>query len=425
MGNRMIRLNTASWLAAVAAWLSLAGGIASAAAPLVELRGVDFQGGAKARFGHTFYGRSEVNYVYARATAADKMVATIHLADVPGEPLFLFIEGRDNELAKPCRIKIAVNGRVVREGPSGFPRGEWGARCLAVPPGAWKAGANELAVFNEEPSGSLGMPPWFMVAHCVVAGASYEPPIWRPLAVEIPSQVRPLPEPLTPDHREGGFKFRGAKGYAWTPEQYLEEIPVLAKYRMNFLMNCYLSLFDAGVNEWWKPMTDARKAAYAKVFRASRENGIHFCFAVHPQFRSPRPLKPSSRENVDRLYQHYAWAQSQGVQWFSISLDDVSWGSEGPARGAAEHASLVNTVFGRLRAKNPDAQMIFCPVPYAGDGTARNRASTWRSWRGSCIRTCTSSGPAPKCLIRGLRVKPPRATARLSGIASFSGTTTR
>ena len=63
---------------------------------------------------------------------------------------------------------------------------------------------------------------------------------WR---VELPKEIRPLPEPL-PEGQKPGFKIRGIKGLAWTPDQYLKEIPVLAKYKMNFLMNCYLSLFN-------------------------------------------------------------------------------------------------------------------------------------------------------------------------------------
>ncbi len=123
------------------------------------------------------------------------------------------------------------------------------------------------------------------------------------------------------------------------------------------------------MNEWWKPLPDAKQEAYAKVIRACRENGIDFCFAVHSQLSSSRPLKPTSAEDIDLYYQHYASAQSQGVRWFSISLDDVSWGDKGPAVGGADHAKLVNTIFTRLRAKDPEAQMIFCPVPYWGDGT--------------------------------------------------------
>ncbi len=90
---------------------------------------------------------------------------------------------------------------------------------------------------------------------------------------------------------------------------------------LNFLMNCYLSMFSSQPgepwrNEWWKPMPAAKKAAYAKVFSACRENGITYCFAVHPQLGSSRPLNPLSDGDIELFYQHYAWAQSQGVKWF-------------------------------------------------------------------------------------------------------------
>jgi hypothetical protein len=194
------------------------------------------------------------------------------------------------------------------------------------------------------------------------------------LEVKLPRAPRPLPEPLSPGKSEPGFKFRGTKGWAWTPEQYLEEIPVLARYKMNFLMNCYLSLFTdtqrgSFRNEWWKPLPEPTKQAYARIFQACRDNGITFCFAVHPQLHSPRPLNLESTEDIDQYYQHFAWAQSQGVGWFSVSLDDVHWGGKGPAAGGAAHVKLVNTVFARLRHQDPRAQLIFCPVPYWGDGT--------------------------------------------------------
>jgi hyaluronoglucosaminidase len=57
------------------------------------------------------------------------------------------------------------------------------------------------------------------------------------------------------------------------------------------------------------------------------------------------------------------------VKWFSISLDDVSWGQKGAGFGGGQHAKLVNAVFARLRAKDPGAQLIFCPTPYWGDGS--------------------------------------------------------
>lgn len=95
---------------------------------------------------------------------------------------------------------------------------------------------------------------------------------------------------------------------------------------MNFLMNCYLSNFQTApkwVNKWWAPMSEERKADYTRVFRKCERYKINFCFAVHPQLASPRPLDPNQMEDIDACYQHFAWAQQQGVKWFSISLTSV------------------------------------------------------------------------------------------------------
>jgi len=173
---------------------------------------------------------------------------------------------------------------------------------------------------------------------------------------------------------------RGIKGWGWTPEQYLEEIPVLTSYKLNFLMNCYLSMFSslepgAWKNEWWKPLPESKKAAYAQVIRAARASGLNFCFAVHPQLASSRPLDPTKEEDIDQVYQHYALAQQQGVSWFSISLDDVRWDGKGARTGGSEHSKLVNRVLERLRKTDSRAQMIFCPGPYWGDASgAADRA---------------------------------------------------
>jgi hyaluronoglucosaminidase len=175
------------------------------------------------------------------------------------------------------------------------------------------------------------------------------------------------------DEAQPHFQYRGMKGWSWTPEQYLEEIPTMHRLKLNFLMNCYGSMFTSAPgeppkNEWWKPMTAARKAAYKKVLEACRQNDITFCFAMHPQISSPRPLNLESSEDFEQFFAHYAWAQSEGVHWFSVSLDDVSWGSGGPEAGGNQHAKFANAVFARLRQTDPAAQMIFCPGPYWGDG---------------------------------------------------------
>ncbi|MCX8160579.1 MAG: hypothetical protein N3G18_06585 [Candidatus Saccharicenans sp.] len=99
--------------------------------------------------------------------------------------------------------------------------------------------------------------------------------------IELPSKLTDFPEPLPPQQKAPGFKLRGIKGWSWTPEQYLTEIPYLALGRMNFLMNCYLSMFtdsEKFINRWWEPIPEDKKAAYERVVRACQENGLQFCF---------------------------------------------------------------------------------------------------------------------------------------------------
>lgn len=208
------------------------------------------------------------------------------------------------------------------------------------------------------------------------AGADAEPFGAEGISIELPAVRRPLPEPLPPGAKPG-FAIRGIKGLAWTPKQYLEEIPVLAKYKMNFLMVCYLSLFsgfsddetewslptpERGLrNEWWQPLADARKAAYAEVIRSCREQGIDFCFSMNPQFHSPRPLDPASDDDFEKLWQHYAWAQGQGVKWFSLCLDDVD--------AHVEAFPMVEKLFQRLRSHDAECHFIFCPSYYWGNAT--------------------------------------------------------
>jgi hyaluronoglucosaminidase len=192
------------------------------------------------------------------------------------------------------------------------------------------------------------------------------------LVVQLPQEVRPLPEPLPAGRTEPGFRIRGIKGWNWTPDQYLEEIPVLAEHKMNFLMNCYLSMFSHHPqwrNDWWEPIPESRMQAYEKVIRACQKRGIQYCFAMHPQLSSSRPLDPTSDADFEEFWPHYAWAQGLGVKWFCVSLDDVSWGTKGPGGGGADHSRLVSRLLGRLRVKDPDAQLVFCPVPYWGDGS--------------------------------------------------------
>jgi len=362
-----------------------------AAEPVVEFRGSDFRGGGAQRHGATAFGRAQVNYVYAQSTGRESsMTATFQLATIPREKMILTLEARDDDSQATCRASLRINDTVLFSGADVFPK-RWLRKRFEIPANALKVGENTITISNLEPTGPSGNPPWFMVARCTIAGEAYQMPSVRmpEYRVTLPDQIREFPEPL-PAGQSPGFAIRGTKGWAWTPEQYLAEIPILAKGRMNFLMNCYLSLFidqegrysgresfqsvffapgGRQENAWWLPLPDAVKEDYIKIFKKAKEHDIYFCFAVHPQFASSRPLDPNSEKDIDNYYQHFDWAQKQGIQWFSITLDDVSWGIHGPAIGGQEHSKLVNAVFERLRKNDPEAQMIFCPVPYWGDGT--------------------------------------------------------
>ncbi len=334
--------------------------------------GPEFTGGAKDHVGSSFF-EEQVNLVYAQPTGASaSMQATLELEKLPEGPLFLHVKGRDDDAPEACAISITLNGTTLFEGESRFPTDAWKTEKFPIPTGVVKAGTNVVVIVNREAKGVVGLPPWFMVASCGIGGEKLEirRDITKDFFVQMPAEMRPLPEPL-PDGAEPGFSIRGTKGWNWTPEQYLAEIPVLRKYKMNFLMNCYLSMFATSPrfeNRWWEPLPEERKAAYAKVARACRENGISFCFAVHPQLSSPRPMNPTSAEDFEKLWANFAWAQSVGVRWFCIPIDDVHV-MDGVRIAGPEHAQLVNKLLSRLREKDPGAQVVFCPTWYWGDGT--------------------------------------------------------
>jgi hypothetical protein len=226
-----------------------------------------------------------------------------------------------------------------------------------------------LAIFINEVSSFL----------CQVAKGQTQDAL-KDFAVTVPIQMLPIPIPLKAGETPG-FKIRGMKGYNWTSQQYLEEIPVLAKYKGNFLMNCYLSMFsdkekpvyrfgtflDSIENKWWMPIPEVKKRSYEKVFETCRKNDIMFCFSMNPQLFSELPLDPNSEKDFNLLLQHYLWAQKSGVKWFSVCLDDVQEGQV--TISANGHALLVNRLLSALRKNDPEAQVIFCPTWYWGDGT--------------------------------------------------------
>jgi len=116
-------------------------------------------------------------------------------------------------------------------------------------------------------------------------------------------------------------------------------------------------------NRWWEPLPEEKKRAYAEVVRSCQEHGLRFCFSLNPNLGATRIVRYDSPEDLEALWQHYAWMQSLGVQWFNVQFDDISQGID-----AAGQARLTNALLQRLRAQDPEAQMIFCPTFYWGNG---------------------------------------------------------
>ncbi len=194
-------------------------------------------------------------------------------------------------------------------------------------------------------------------------------PLAPAFRVNLPAERSPFPTPLPAGEKKPGFVLRGTKGWAWTWDQYLAEIPYLARYKMNFLMSCYLSVFTDPVklaNRWWEPLPQETLDGIGKVAAACREAGITYCFSFHPALFSDRPLRTGSDEDFAEMWRNYASVQALGVRWFSLSYDDIDVKGKDIAALGAAHAGLADRLLGRLREKDPAAELIFCPVYYWG-----------------------------------------------------------
>jgi hypothetical protein len=199
-------------------------------------------------------------------------------------------------------------------------------------------------------------------------------PLAPAFTVTLPAKELPFPTPLPAGGSEPGFVLRGTKGWAWTWDQYLAEVPYLARYKMNFLMSCYTSVFTDTVNfvnNWWEPLSQKTLAGIGQVAAACRDADITFCFSSHPALFSDRPLRYDSDEDFAAMWQNYASVQALGVRWFSLSYDDIDVkGDKDIAALGAAHAGLANRLFRRLRGSDPAAELIFCPVFYWGAADA-------------------------------------------------------
>ena len=175
--------------------------------------------------------------------------------------------------------------------------------------------------------------------------------------------------------KKEGFILKGMKGYGWTPEICLKEIPTLKEYGLNFFAPCYSSFFAEhdiekfeeldGYNRWWEPLTDDLKTRWAKVVKECEQNDIIFCFGMNPMLFSPRPLDTANEEDFQTLLAKYRWFQEQGVKWFYIAIDDLHLQSHLEV-DAVGHSLFINRLYAALKENDPKCHMIFCPTWYRG-----------------------------------------------------------
>jgi len=305
--------------------------------------------------------------------SADTWSASVPLDRIPPGPVFLFLKlrsvGGPNAL---YRLEIFLNDTAIAHRQIALTESLWRYKRFPVPTDRLRAGPNILRVKSGEKGGGKAALFSLEISEALLADHRFTPrlDLLTDFEVELPKIVGPFPAPPS-ERKPPPFALRGTKGWAWTPEQYLEEIPFLVRAKMNFLMNCYTSMFsslDPFDNRWWEPLPEAKKAAFESVVHACQRSGIEFCFSMHPQLFSERPLALDNDEDFEKLWRHYAWMQGLGVKWFNLCYDDIGVeGQEKAALGEA-HARLVNRLLGRLRSTTPDAELIFCPTYYAGCG---------------------------------------------------------
>ncbi len=353
---------------------------ATPVSPVVQWMGTDLKGGASHLFSTTHDDELFVNYVYAKPTGAtSSMSVEFTLGRLPEKPVKLYIKGCDDDGAAKCPVKFSINDAVIYDRPSKFRDNVFEVRSFTIPADCLKTGVNTLTIENTAPTGPIGNVPWFMVARCAIApeGFEFHDDLSRDFFVTLPTDHQQIPVPLA-DGQKPGFEYRGMKGWLWKADQYVKIIPFMAKYKMNFLMNCYGSMCDVehyawgdpAVNRWYEPLADQKRKDYEQIVKQCQKAGIEFCFSMNPNLCSGKPLQYSSEADLEALWKHYQWMQSLGVKWFNISLDDITNGID-----PAGQSRVVNEIYRRLRQNDPEAHMIFCPTIYWGDGSSEADAA--------------------------------------------------
>lgn len=169
------------------------------------------------------------------------------------------------------------------------------------------------------------------------------------------------------------FKIRGFKGWGegWDTSEYQRMAEFMAKYKLNFLMNCYLS-FPQTCWEWRRPFSERQMQELKKLIDYCANHFIRFCFDINPCYRAKKELHFSDEKEIDLLLEKYGTLAALGAKWFALCLDDIGDSLYYPddqerfKTFANAHVYLMKRLYKYLRDKNPDAELILCPTLYKG-----------------------------------------------------------
>jgi len=128
--------------------------------------GLEFSGGAADLYGNYKENRW-VNYVYAKPTGRHEMSTTFSIGPIPQRAKLRMV-ARNANTRDMARLSILLNGQAIVSSEVVFTNTGMTERSFDIPAGALKQGVNTLLIRNEEDRGSLGMPPWFMIAEAEI-----------------------------------------------------------------------------------------------------------------------------------------------------------------------------------------------------------------------------------------------------------------
>jgi len=112
--------------------------------------------------------RRFASVINGRRTAGSRLKLSFECDPFPAAGDYvLYLCAQDHDAQAPCRIRIALNGQTVFEGPNKFVRSGWSLEKFSLPFDSLKRG-NELTIENLEDADNSSGPPWFMVNYAVL-----------------------------------------------------------------------------------------------------------------------------------------------------------------------------------------------------------------------------------------------------------------